>query len=101
MQMKYVNIFLALKGQLPWRRLFRNFLVTGDGWGLFSRNSHVNKRSGRPKFAYASYEQARRSAERLSTKYGGRVVAYKCMFCDGYHIGNNRPRRNGQALPER
>lgn len=89
--MKLVNIYRALKGQLPWRRFYRNFFITGNGWGLFSRNSHINKRRGRPKIVYATYELARRSAEHLSMKNGGRVVAYKCMFCDGFHIGNNRP----------
>lgn len=88
--MKIRNIYLALKGQLPWRRFCRNFFGNGNGWGLFSRNSHINKRSGRPKVTYATYAEAKRSAEALGRKYGRDVAAYKCMFCDGYHIGNNR-----------
>lgn len=88
--MKLRNIYLALKGQLPLGKLYRNFFVTGNGWGLFSRNSHLNKRTGRAKVVYGTLDEARRAAEGVSRKTGGDLSAYKCIFCDGYHIGNNR-----------
>lgn len=88
--MKLRNFWLALKGQLPWSRFFRNFLINGNGWGLFSVNSHINRHTGKPKITYPSLEAARKSADGLSRKYGGRISAYKCMFCDGYHIGHDR-----------
>lgn len=89
-EVKIKNIYKALRCQLPLGRLLRNFFVNGNGWGLFSVNSHINKKSGKPKVVYATYEEAKRSADALSRKYGGDVSAYKCIFCDGYHIGNNR-----------
>lgn len=88
--MKLRNIRLALRDQLPWGRLFRNFLVNGNGWGLFSIHSHINRRTGRPKIVYDSAEAARKSAAGLNRKTGARLSAYKCMFCDGFHIGNDR-----------
>lgn len=88
--MKIRNIFHALRGQLPLKRFWRNFFVNGNGWGLFSINSHINKKTGKAKVEYNSLESARKAAESLSRKYGCDVSAYKCMFCDGYHIGNNR-----------
>lgn len=88
--MKIKNIFLALLGQLPLKRFWQNFFVNGNGWGLFSINSHINKKTGQPKITYGSLESGRKAAESLSRKYGRDVSAYKCMFCDGYHIGNNR-----------
>lgn len=88
--MKLRNFYLSLKDQLPWGRFFRNFLVNGNGWGLFSRHSHINRHTGRPKVVYPTPEAARQSAEGLSRKYGGRISAYKCMYCDGYHIGHDR-----------
>lgn len=84
------NILSALRGQLPWRRFFNNFFINGNGWGLFSIHSHVNRKTGRPKVAYPSLEAANKSAESLRRKYGGKISAYKCMFCDGYHIGHDR-----------
>jgi len=88
--MRFRNIYLALKGQLPLRKLYYNFFVTGNGWGLFSINSHINKRTGKKKIMYPTLADARKAAGSLSQKTGGKVSAYKCIFCDGYHIGHDR-----------
>lgn len=95
--MKPKNIYLALRGQLPWNRFFRNFLVNGNGWGLFSIYSHINRKTGKPKIEYDSLQEARKAADSLRRKYGRNLSAYKCMFCDGYHIGNDRT----QCFPDR
>lgn len=89
-KVKLRNVYLALKGQLPWKRFYRNFFVNGNGWGLFSKNSHFNKRSGRPKVVYDSLASARKAADALGKKRGVYFSAFKCLFCDGYHIGRNR-----------
>lgn len=47
--------------------------------------------------AYPTLEAANRSAESLRRRYGGKISAYKCMLCDGYHIGHDR----NQRLPVR
>ena len=84
------NLIPALKSQLPLKRAFRNFFITGNAWGLFSINSHVNQTSGKEKIAYGSYGSAYKAAQRMGQKHGTHFSVYKCAFCDGWHIGKNR-----------
>ena len=86
--MKIRNIWLALRDQLPLSRLLKN-IRTGNVFGLFSKYSHENK-SGKPKVMYNTKETAQKSALAMQKKYGYYYSNYKCMFCDGYHIGRNR-----------
>ena len=75
---------------MPLKRLLINFFITGNAWGLFSINSHVNQKTGEPKVQYSSIEKALKSAQKMQEKYGVSFSAYKCAFCDGYHIGKNQ-----------
>ena len=88
--MKIKNIYLALKDQGPISRFFRN-LKNGHVMGLFSIWSHVTK-AGKPKISYPSKRSATKAAEAMRKKYNGEVwfSNYKCMRCDGYHVGKNR-----------
>lgn len=88
--MKLRNLFLAIKGQWPLRRAFRNFFITGNAWGLFSRNSHIAQGSGKPKVMFNTLPSADKAAASMQRKHGGEFRPYKCAFCDGYHIGKNR-----------
>ncbi|MBQ7886106.1 MAG: hypothetical protein IJ313_04340 [Clostridia bacterium] len=87
---KLSNLFQALKYQLPLRRAFRNFFITRNAWGMFSVNSHISQRSGKPKIAYPTYESAKKSALSMEKKHSKHFSVYKCVFCDGFHIGKNR-----------
>lgn len=89
-KIKLSNLYKGLKGQLPIKRAFRNFFITGNAWGMFSINSHVNQSSGKEKVQYGSYESAKKAADKMSEKKGVHFSVYKCIFCDGYHIGKNR-----------
>lgn len=86
------NLILALRDQLPLRRAFYNFVITGLAWGLFSRNSHIALSSGKPKVSYSTKEKAIKAAAWMGSRHGGTYSAYKCAFCDGYHVGKNRTR---------
>lgn len=88
--MKFKNLILGIKYQLPLSRLFRNFFITGNGWGMFSKNSHINQHTKTPKITYNHYETAVRSAQIISEKTGKHFSVYKCIYCDGFHIGKNR-----------
>lgn len=88
--MKLRNIFLALKYQLPLKRMFRNFVVTRNAWGLFHQNSHIRQGTGKPKVAYNTLASAEKAAASMEKKYEGKFRPYKCVFCDGFHIGKNR-----------
>jgi hypothetical protein len=39
---------------------------------------------------YNTVETARKSAEKMSEKYNTHFSYYKCLFCDGYHVGKNK-----------
>ena len=85
--MKIRNIYLALKDQLPISRFIRN-LRKGHLIGLFSRRSHENT-DGKPKISYGSKESAQKAANAMMKKRGLYFSNYKCVWCDGYHIGKN------------
>jgi hypothetical protein len=86
------NLILAIRDQLPLGRAFHNFVITGLAWGLFSKNSHIILSSGKPKIPYRTKEKAIKAAVSMGRKYGGTYSAYKCAFCDGYHVGRSRTR---------
>lgn len=87
--MKIKNLYLALKGQLPLKRAFRNFFITGNAWGMFHRRSHYRE-EGKEKQIYPSKASAERAAESMKRKHNKHFSVYKCLFCDGYHLGKNR-----------
>lgn len=84
------NLLQALKYQLPVRRALRNFFISRNAWGMFSINSHVSQSTGKEKISFPTYESASRAAESMSRKHGKHFSVYKCVFCDGFHIGKNR-----------
>ena len=88
--MKLRNLFLALKYQLPLKRAFRNFFVTRNAWGLFHQNSHIAQGSGKLKIEYGSIQSTEKACRGMEKKYDGVFRPYKCVFCDGFHIGKNR-----------
>lgn len=87
--MKLKNIILALKDQLPLRRAFRNFFITGNALGLFYKRSHFRE-DGKAKQSFPTKESASKAAESMGKKHGKHFSTYKCVFCDGYHLGKNR-----------
>lgn len=85
--MKLRNLFLALKDQMPFFRLIRN-IRKGHLIGLFSKRSHQNA-DGKEKISYGSKKSAQKAAEAMMKKRGVYFSNYKCVWCDGYHIGKN------------
>ena len=93
--MKLKNLFLALKDQMPISRFVRN-LRKGHLIGLFSKRSHENA-DGKPKISYSSKKSATKAAEAMKKKRGVYFSNYKCVWCDGYHIGKNSENKVAQA----
>lgn len=87
--MKIRNLILGLKGQLPLKRAFRNFFITGNAWGLFSKRSHARE-DGKLKQSFPTIESANKAALQMGKKHNKHFSVYKCIFCDGYHLGKNR-----------
>jgi hypothetical protein len=93
--MRLRNIYLGIKDQLPVSRLIRN-IRTGNVFGLFFKRSHLNF-SGEAKITYSSKEKAQKAAAKMLEKKGLYFSNYKCIFCDGFHIGKNRSNQNGNS----
>jgi hypothetical protein len=87
---QFKNIWLVLKDQMPLGRLFRNFFITRNAWGLFHQNSHISQGTGKLKVKYNTKATAVKSADAMKRKYGHHFNAYKCLRCDGYHIGKSK-----------
>lgn len=91
--MKLKNLLSALKFQLPLRRFFRNFVITRNAWGLFHKNSHINQSTGKLKVSYPTLISALKAQDSMQRKHGRPFSVYKCIYCDGFHIGGNRNSR--------
>jgi hypothetical protein len=63
--------------------------VTRTGWGIFNQRSHY-RASGKPKVAHRNAAEGWKTALQMQDKHGGEFEAYKCIFCDDYHVGRNR-----------
>ena len=87
---KLRNIMLVIKDQMPLKRLLRNFFITRNAWGLFYTNSHVVGATGKPKVKYNTKASATKAAESMAKTHGVWFSNYKCLHCEGYHIGKNR-----------
>lgn len=87
---KFKNIILVIKDQMPLKRFIRNFFITRNAWGLFHINSHVTQSTGKLKVQYNTKLSAEKAAASMTKKYGGYYSNYKCLQCDGYHVGRNR-----------
>ena len=86
---KFRNLYLALKEQGPLKRAYTNFIVTGNAWGMFHKRSH-ERDDGTPKVMFSKKVNAERAAVSMGKKHNKHFSVYKCIFCDGYHLGKNR-----------
>lgn len=89
-KIKFKNFKIWFKDQIKRKRFFYNFFISRNAWGAFHINSHINQHTGQPKVTYNTLNTALKAAESMSKKYGAHFSTYKCLFCDGYHIGKNR-----------
>jgi hypothetical protein len=94
---KLRNILLVIKDQMPISRFFRNFFITRNAWGIFYIHSHVSQGSGKPKVMYNTKRSAERAASEMTKKHGVWFSNYKCMRCDGFHVGKTRRKEVEQA----
>lgn len=90
MKIKIKNVILALYEQGPMKRAFRNFIVTRNAWGMFYIASHQRQDNGKLKVMYNTKESAQKAADSMKKKLNKHFSVYKCVFCDGYHLGKNR-----------
>lgn len=89
-RIKFRNFWIWFKDQVKRKVWFRNFFITRNAWGAFSINSHINQHTGKPKVMYNTIKSAQKSADAMSKKTDKHFSYYKCLFCDGYHVGKNK-----------
>lgn len=87
--MKIKNLIYTVCDQLLRPQFWRHIFVTHDAFGIFSRYSHISRSTGQPKMMYPSKSEAQKAADVMSKKYGVHFSVYKCVWCDGWHIGKN------------
>lgn len=87
--MRIVNIMYALREQLTRKGAWRNIFVTHNAFGIFSKYSHISRRTMLPKVSYPSKAAAQKAAEAMSSRHGVHFSVYKCAWCDGWHVGKN------------
>ena len=92
-QLAWKNLIAGLKHQMTFKRLFRNYFITGNGLGLFDIRSHINE-NAKEKVKYNTLESATKASIAMEKKYGNHYSIYKCIYCDGYHIGKNKDNKN-------
>ena len=89
-RIKFKNLKIWLWDQIKRKRFITNFFVTRNAWGAFSINSHINQHTHQPKIMYSTVEKAQKAADKMGQKNNTHFSYYKCLFCDGYHVGKNR-----------
>lgn len=89
-RIKWRNFKIWIIDQIKRKRFFYNFFISRNALGAFSINSHINQHTGQSKVMYNTIKSAHKSAEVMGKKHNIHFSYYKCLFCDGYHIGKNR-----------
>ena len=65
-------------------------------------DQYVEIRGCKIKRTYLSKKEAKKAAQRMNLKTDrGRVRAYSCKFCEGYHIGHIRPSKQDKIESKR
>lgn len=87
MRIKLKNFKIWFKDQKERNLLWYNMIKSRNGWGMFHKYSHISQTTNQEKISYPTIDSALRAKEKMEKKTGNSFVAYKCLFCDGYHIG--------------
>lgn len=89
MTIQLKNLIHGIKHQMPISRFLKNYIITRNGWGLFSKYSHINK-NGKCKIMYNTLKSAQKGSIQMEKKYGYHYSVYKCIYCNGFHLGKNK-----------
>lgn len=94
-EIRYRNLKIwfteLLERQNVWKQLFDYRMV----WGAFSIHSHLRRSDGKPNITFSTRKKAVKAATDMQLKYGVPFSAYKCLYCDGWHVGKRSARRSG------
>ena len=86
-RIKYSNLHIWWKELLQrkdfWKLIFNYRLV----WGAFNIHSHQRRSDRKTNITYSTRKKADKAAMNMQVKYDIPFSAYKCLFCDGWHVG--------------
>lgn len=86
-EIRYSNLKIWWKELLErenvWKQLFDYRMV----WGAFSVYSHRRRSDGKPNITFSTRKKAVKAATEMQLKYGVPFSAYKCLYCNGWHVG--------------
>ena len=94
---KLRNIPIWLADQLKQPSWFVSLFVTGKVWAAFSVYSHVRANDGQEKVFYPTKDKALKAAGKMTSKHGVHFSAYKCLYCDGWHVGRNGYKKTAEV----
>lgn len=77
----------AFMCQLKHGHFINDFFIEKHMRGIFRPSSHIQHDTNQPKVKYGHYETALKAAERMHEKTGKTYNAYKCAYCEAFHIG--------------
>lgn len=82
-RISFRNVLLWLADQLT----HPSTLFQRRSWGVFSVYAHVRQSDRKPKNISDTKERALTTAHFMAEKYAGKYSVYKCVYCDGWHVG--------------
>lgn len=91
-EIKYANLKIWLAELFERKNLWKQLFDYRMVWGAFSIHSHRRRSDGKPNITFSTRMKAVKAASDMQLKYGVPFSAYKCLFCDGWHVGKSTAR---------
>ena len=97
MKVKYNNFKIWLKEKVSQPKWYVDLFSYRRFWGALSIYSHRRRSDGKPNITYSTRSKAQKAVRSMEKKYGVPFMAYKCLYCDGWHVARSRSKK-GSAL---
>lgn len=66
-------------------------------WGALSVYSHRRRNDGKPNIAYSTRSKAQKAVRSMEKKYGVPFMAYKCLYCHGWHVARSKAKKESAS----
>lgn len=92
MGIKFGNLKIWLKETFSRPGWYKDMMSYRRFWGALSVYSHKRRSDGLPNICYSTRSKAMKAVRSMEKKYGTAFMAYKCLYCDGWHVARCSPR---------
>ena len=93
MKIKYSNFKIWFKEKVSQPRWYVDLFSYRRFWGALSIYSHLRRSDGKPNITYSTPSKAQKAVRSMERKYGVPFMAYKCLYCDGWHVARSRSKK--------